>query len=371
MCSSIRVFYPVSNNPSYIQFSFICLFFLVSAPKSSPAFYEQKQRLERAKTGDYLKHKIQRRPHRDELVHQHILEQEVFDPSYYEQERKLKRARLADDLNERLSHRPGPLELIKGNILHADLSLEQAIKEGQIIFKKTCEGEIIKNPPKRFVFEEESSSDSSTPSPSLNLSQQQNRLANAPYILSNTTPSASIVSIPTIEKEPPPTTVIPTVSYIVTTNVLQSSQPTNSTVYITTHPTTTAHSLMTSTNVASIQQPQVLSTINSGQNFGGSPKQLIKSIQQPEANAQISQPKSKKVKSKSTPKTRVIKFHEYTGPPNSGRTKNQTGWTSNPTTIETSYELLLKQQQLILQWQLESQQQQNSTNQQPIPTSNK
>lgn len=347
-------------------------FFRIAAPKSSPAFYEQKQRLERAKTGDYLKHKIQRRPQRDELVQQHILEQEVFDPSYYEQERKLKRARLADDLNERLSHRPGPLELIKGNILHADLSLEQAIKEGQITFKKTCEGEIIKNPPKRFVFEEESSSDSSTPSPSLNINQQCNRLTSDPFILSSTAPSSSLVSIPAIQTEPPPTTV----SYIVTTNILPSSQPSNSTVFITTNPTTAAHSLVPSKNVASLQPPQVLSTatINSGQNFVKPAHQLIKSIHQPETNAQLSQPKSKskKVKSKTTPKTRVIKFHEYTGPPsaNSGRAKIQTGWTLNPTSTETSYELLLKQQQLILQWQLESQQQQqqqNSTNQQPIP----
>src|SRR5699024_5967021 len=155
------------------------------------------------KTGDFLKHKIQRRPQRDELIQQHILE-DSFDPSYYEQQRKLKKARLADDLNERLSQRPGPLELIKGNILHTDETLEQAIKDGQITFKKNCEGEIIKNPPKRFVFEEESSSDSA-PSP-LQTIANSCALVNQPnlpnYQLNNcfiVTNGSNLISIPQAE----------------------------------------------------------------------------------------------------------------------------------------------------------------------------
>ncbi|XP_013793348.1 MKL/myocardin-like protein 1, partial [Limulus polyphemus] len=39
-----------------------------------PAFHEQRQKLERAKMGDYLKNKIQKRPERQELIQQHILE---------------------------------------------------------------------------------------------------------------------------------------------------------------------------------------------------------------------------------------------------------------------------------------------------------
>lgn len=67
--------------------------------------------------------------------------------------------------------------------------------------------------------------------------------------------------------------------------------------------------------------------------------------------------RSKKNKCKSQPKTKTIKFHEYKGPPN----VSQPPKSPNPNLIpanesnETSYELLLKQQQLFLQWQLELQ----------------
>lgn len=38
------------------------------------AFYEQRQKLDMAKKHDILKQKMQRRPDREELVRQHILE---------------------------------------------------------------------------------------------------------------------------------------------------------------------------------------------------------------------------------------------------------------------------------------------------------
>lgn len=59
----------------------------------------------------------------------------------------------------------------------------------------------------------------------------------------------------------------------------------------------------------------------------------------------------KKSKSKSQAKTRTIKFHEYKGPPSAHKLQSQ-----NANSAETSYELLLQQQQLFLQWQLEWQQ---------------
>lgn len=43
--------------------------------KTPPAYFEQCKQLERAKTGDLLKAKIQRRPDRQELERRHILEQ--------------------------------------------------------------------------------------------------------------------------------------------------------------------------------------------------------------------------------------------------------------------------------------------------------
>lgn len=57
----------------------------------------------------------------------------------------------------------------------------------------------------------------------------------------------------------------------------------------------------------------------------------------------------KKSKQKCPPKPRTIKFHEYKGPPNA----QQKPAPPAPSDAETSYELLLQQQQLFLQWQLE------------------
>lgn len=97
--------------------------------KTPPAFHEQAKQLERRKTGDLLKAKIQQRPGREELVRQHILEDVGHvDPSLAERQRMLKKARLADQLNDQLSHRPGPLELIKKNILHTEEPIERAVK---------------------------------------------------------------------------------------------------------------------------------------------------------------------------------------------------------------------------------------------------
>ena len=102
---------------------------IATALKTPPAFHEQRKQLERAKTGDLLKAKIQQRPGREELVRQHILEDVGHvDPSLAERQRMLKKARLADQLNDQLSHRPGPLELIQKNILHTEEPIERAVK---------------------------------------------------------------------------------------------------------------------------------------------------------------------------------------------------------------------------------------------------
>lgn len=115
------------------------------ALKSSPALHEQRKQLERAKTGDILKAKIQQRPARQELEQRHILEHDEghVDPSLAERQRMLKKARLADQLNSQLSHRPGPLELIKKNILHTEEPIERIVKEGLISFKATSEGQCL------------------------------------------------------------------------------------------------------------------------------------------------------------------------------------------------------------------------------------
>ncbi|XP_012694385.2 myocardin-related transcription factor B isoform X1 [Clupea harengus] len=107
--------------------------------KSPAAFHEQIRSLERARTENFLKHKIRSRPQRSELVRMHILQETLAEPSLQATQLKLKRARLADDLNEKLAQRPGPLELVEKNILPVDSTLKDAIVEGQMQYPKTLE----------------------------------------------------------------------------------------------------------------------------------------------------------------------------------------------------------------------------------------
>lgn len=114
--------------------------------------YEQTKRLERARTEDYLKHKISTRPNRQQLIEHHILEDTNISPRLIAQQQQLKKAKLADNLNERLSHRPGPLELIKGNILlPSNLQIGQAVKQGTIDFKPTSLGSARPHPQPSFL----------------------------------------------------------------------------------------------------------------------------------------------------------------------------------------------------------------------------
>lgn len=69
---------------------------------------------------------------------------------------------------------------------------------------------------------------------------------------------------------------------------------------------------------------------------------------------------TKKSKNKNVTKSKIIKFHEYKGPPSAMRTNSKARTESPrepPASTSTSYGVLLQQQQLFLQWQLEFQQQ--------------
>jgi hypothetical protein len=124
--------------------------------RTPPAFYEQRQRFERAKISDKLKAKIQQRPNRDVLIQQHILEETGnVDPSLVEKHKQLKRARIADQLNKSISDRPGPLEVIQAGILHVNDSLENDVKDGKIQFKRTSEGSAALRPSRPFAFTED------------------------------------------------------------------------------------------------------------------------------------------------------------------------------------------------------------------------
>uniref|UniRef100_A0A3Q3VQD4 Phosphatase and actin regulator n=1 Tax=Mola mola TaxID=94237 RepID=A0A3Q3VQD4_MOLML len=111
-----------------------------TALKSPAAFHGQIRSLERARTENFLKHKIRSRPERAELVRMHILQETGAEPSLQATQMRLKRARLADNLNEKIAQRPGPMELVEKNILPVDSNLKQAII-GEKKKKENNEGE--------------------------------------------------------------------------------------------------------------------------------------------------------------------------------------------------------------------------------------
>ena len=305
-----------------------------------------------------------------------------MDPSLAERQRMLKRARLADSLNDQLSHRPGPLELIQKNILHTDENVERAVKgiyiknpsfqfvswlekfsshsEGQIAFRATCEGSAVRPlHPIRYVTPEGDDSSSEgifswkipffanwthkiwrilfffllgalSPSqdgsldgcPSNNgavggssvsnlttaASSSPATVASSPGSLSSVaSPAASAVVAPSPPPPPPPMPL---------QQKMEQSAP------IPPPPPPPPLPVVPSLSSASVVVKTALD-ISKNRN-------------------------RKKSKQKCPPKPRTIKFHEYKGPPNAQKQQP-----ALPSDVETSYELLLQQQQLFLQWQLE------------------
>ncbi|CAB3371555.1 Hypothetical predicted protein [Cloeon dipterum] len=325
--------------------------------KTPPAFHEVRQKLERAKTGDMLKAKIQQRPDRQELVRQHILEDVGHvDPSLAERQRMLKKARLQDSLNDQLSHRPGPLELIQKNILHTDETIERAVKEGQIAFRATCEGQLTKpqHPNRYITLEEDSSSEGGqSPPQSAPPSVPPAVLPPAALPLKPAAPTlllsagmcfeparckpvvvpVSVVQCPEAAASPSLTTSLSSLSPISSVASPKSASPSPALVAAPTVITVAPLS------VASISAPPSLTAPTTA---------ALMAAQRPSSKAEKELQKNrKKSKTKTQPKARTIKFHEYKGPPNAQKSLN------SPTPVETSYELLLQQQQLFLQWQLE------------------
>ncbi|XP_022645848.1 myocardin-related transcription factor B-like isoform X2 [Varroa destructor] len=366
--------------------------------KASPQFLEQKQRLERAKMGDFLKNKMQHRPDRDTLIRAHILEDTSakLDPSLQDKQRRLKRARLKDDLNDRLAHRPGPLELIRGNILQADETFAQAIKEGTIPFKRTCEGDIVT--PTEPISESGSDDSQQGSGDGGAGSRDGSPPQGAPTPLQVST-SASLVT-PTVSSViANSSTTTPTGTTSMHTPRLEAMNLANAVVGATaTHTTPTTllltttdgdgHSVIVCTQTengaagqavvktlsqspAAIPSTPVYFTLATNPTrtpaaVGNSGPTLIKQRSLPTPVTLVSSqtattpvPTGSKKKSSSsgkaaqtTPsqqpnKNRIIKFHEYKGPPSAMKDKEM------KEKKETSYELLLQQQRVFLQWQMD------------------
>ncbi|XP_071447296.1 myocardin-related transcription factor A [Hetaerina americana] len=330
--------------------------------KTPPAFHEQRQKLERAKTGDLLKAKIQQRPNRTELVRQHILEADMghVDPSLAERQRMLKKARLQDTLNDQLSHRPGPLELIQKNILHTEEIIERAVKEGQISFKATCEGHLARpqHPSQYVTFEEDSggSSEGAAGSPPSSQSAVpsapvETPVPHSPGLASTTSSLSPLSSVSSPQSvappaslppppPPPPPPTIPTPPPQRSLPIATPSQTSSSHISLGTLSQTPAPSPSSSTSSTPSSSLSLVSQ---------SPLSAVLSAHKEQVSSSSSKNR-KKSKTKSQPKTRTIKFHEYKGPPNAQRNSSSL---VSPPHVETSYELLLQQQQLFLQWQLE------------------
>ncbi|XP_045055154.2 myocardin isoform X1 [Desmodus rotundus] len=122
--------------------------------KSPTVFHEQRKHLDSDKTEDTLKRKARNRSYGAGLVNMHILQASTAERSIPTAQMKLKRARLADDLNEKIALRPGPLELVEKNILPVDSTVKEAINGNQVTFSKSADA---------FAFEEDSSSDGLSP----------------------------------------------------------------------------------------------------------------------------------------------------------------------------------------------------------------
>ncbi|XP_061086615.1 myocardin-related transcription factor B isoform X2 [Conger conger] len=281
--------------------------------KSPAAFHEQIRSLERARTENFLKHKIRSRPERSELVRMHILQETLAEPSLQATQLKLKRARLADDLNEKIAQRPGPMELVEKNILPVDSSVKEAIidpAEGQVNFPQALDV---------YTFDEDSSDAFSPEQPASQ--ESQNSVASPGEVkvaeASSPLPNSTLQYYPLIS--PPTQEFLKPVS---TNEQPISRQPVPSLPITTTAPTKPGPTLVKS-------QPKQPGDKSRGK-------------------------KGKEAK----PRVKKLKYHQYI-PPDQKQEPSEAP-------MDSSYARLLQQQQLFLQLQILSQQQQQHYNYQAI-----
>ncbi|XP_050979842.1 myocardin-related transcription factor B isoform X2 [Labeo rohita] len=276
--------------------------------KSPAAFHEQIRSLERARTENFLKHKIRSRPERAELVRMHILQETVAEPSLQATQLKLKRARLADDLNEKIAQRPGPMELVEKNILPVDSSVKEAIIDGQMQYPRTLE-----------ELADEDSGDAF--SPEQPASQESQGSAPSPG------------EVRAIEESSP-----------LPNNLLQ---------HFTTVTTSTDFLKPFSTNEQSFSPPAPMPQLVTVAPVKTGPT-LVKQSQPKFPGDKSRSKKSKEAK----PRVKKLKYHQYI-PPDQKQEPSQAP-------MDSSYARLLQQQQLFLQLQILSQQQQQHYNYQTI-----
>ncbi|NXW26927.1 MKL2 protein, partial [Phaetusa simplex] len=284
--------------------------------KSPAAFHEQIKSLERARTENFLKHKIRSRPDRSELVRMHILEETFAEPSLQATQMKLKRARLADDLNEKIAQRPGPMELVEKNILPVDSSVKEAIiGKGQENYPQALDD---------YSFDEDSSDALSPDQPASQESQGSAASPGEPK--TSDSPSPITPNATTSAQYPPLTSPVP--EFLKTPSAIEQ-QVTRSTA------TTTL-----TTNTVSPAKPGPT---------------LVKQSHPKNPNDKHRSKKCKEPK----PRVKKLKYHQYIPPDQKGE--------KNEPQMDSNYARLLQQQQLFLQLQILSQQQQHYNYQTILP----
>ncbi|KAF6733726.1 MKL/myocardin-like protein 2 [Oryzias melastigma] len=272
--------------------------------KSPAAFHGQIRSLERARTENFLKHKIRSRPERAELVRMHILQETGAEPSLQATQMRLKRARLADNLNEKIAQRPGPMELVEKNILPVDSSVKQAIIVGQVNYPKVLdEDSYDAMSPEQPASQE---SQGSAPSPG------ESKMPETP------SPGPASLPIPMLQTFPTPDF----------TKTVSTPEP-------------------ASRPPAPPAQPPAAAAPPKP------PPTLVKQSQQKTASE-----KSRSKKNKEKSKVKRLKYHQYV-PPDQKQEASEAP-------MDSSYARLLQQQQLFLQLQILSQQQQQHYNYQTI-----
>lgn len=338
--------------------------------------HQQCKQLERAKTGDALKQKILQRPQREELERRHILDQQqsYIDPSIAEKRRQLSKAMIADHLNSKISHRPGPLELIEKNILHTEEPIEQLVKEGLVTYKAANEG-TQKGPqhPSSYVVDEDSQSSEGDP---LSVCSQNDVLEvgnnSGVVTVALTIPTSGgavvVTSAPLHQTCNNNNNKMP--SLVPTNQFLPSPTPDQlNSICIKQEPQTTPNlyaqlcqSTVSNSPLASALSPQSLGSSTSSlspiSNVASPPSAIIskpiptaflQQSQQQKSDAPGKDKNKKKSKTKAAAaKSRIIKFHEYKGPPSAQKTSSSP--LSNPIlgeNGETNYQLAMKQQYLL------------------------
>ncbi|XP_065539860.1 myocardin-related transcription factor B isoform X2 [Lathamus discolor] len=284
--------------------------------KSPAAFHEQIKSLERARTENFLKHKIRSRPDRSELVRMHILEETFAEPSLQATQMKLKRARLADDLNEKIAQRPGPMELVEKNILPVDSSVKEAIiAVGQENYPQALDD---------YSFDEDSSDALSPDQPASQESQGSAASPGEPKPSDSPSPVTPNAAAST--QYPPLTSPVP--EFLKTPSTIEQ------------HVTRSTAATTLTTNTVSAAKPGPT---------------LVKQSHPKNPNEKHRSKKCKEPK----PRVKKLKYHQYIPPDQKGE--------KNEPQMDSNYARLLQQQQLFLQLQILSQQQQHYNYQTILP----